>query len=58
MNKATIGKLNVDHHPTIASTYGIRSIPSLLVFSKGEVQKQIVGAVGKNELSEALDELI
>ena len=55
---AIVGKVNVDHHPTIASTYGIRSIPSLLVFSKGEVQKQIVGAVGKNELSDALDELI
>ena len=55
---AIVGKVNVDHHPTIASTYGIRSIPSLLVFSKGEVHKQIVGAVGKNELSEVLDELI
>ena len=31
--KATIGKLNVDDHPTIASNYGIRSIPSLLFFT-------------------------
>ena len=30
--KAVIGKVNIDHHPTIASQYGIRSIPSLLVF--------------------------
>ena len=56
--KAIIGKLNIDHHPTIASHYGIRSIPSLLVFSKGKVQQQIVGAVGKGELSNALDKLI
>ena len=56
--KAVVGKVNVDHHPTIASTYGIRSIPSLLVFSNGEVQQQIVGAVGKDELSEALNKLI
>ena len=56
--KAVVGKVNVDHHPTIASEYGIRSIPSLLIFSKGKVQQQIVGAVGKGELSEALDKLI
>ena len=56
--KAVIGKVNVDHHPTIASEYGIRSIPSLLIFSQGKVQQQIVGAVGKGELSEALDKLI
>ena len=56
--RAVIGKVNVDHHPTIASQYGIRSIPSLLVFAQGKVQQQIVGAVGKGELSEALDRLI
>ena len=56
--KAIIGKLNIDHHPTIASQYGIRSIPSLLVFSNGKVQQQIVGAVGKGELTNALDKLI
>ena len=56
--KAVIGKVNVDHHPTIASQYGIRSIPSLLVFSNGKVQQQIVGAVEKKELVEALDKLI
>ena len=56
--KVTVGKVNVDHHPSIASEYGIRSIPSLLIFSQGKVQQQIVGAVGKGELSEALDKLI
>ena len=56
--KAIIGKVNIDHHPSIASDYGIRSIPSLLVFSKGKVQQQIVGAVGKVELMEALNKLL
>ena len=56
--KALIGKVNIDHHPTIAQQYGIRGIPSLLLFSDGEVQQQIVGAVGKKELAEALDKLI
>ena len=56
--KAIVGKVNVDHHPSIASQFGIRSIPSLLVFLNGEVQQQIVGAVSKEELTEALDKLI
>ena len=56
--KAVVGKVNVDHHPSIASEYSIRSIPSLLIFSQGKVQQQIVGAVGKDELSEALDKLL
>jgi thioredoxin 1 len=56
--KAIIGKVNIDHHPTIASQYGIRSIPSLLVFFEGKVQQQIVGAVGKRELTDALHKLI
>ena len=56
--KAIIGKVNIDHHPSIASDYGIRSIPSLLLFYDGKVQQQIVGAVGKGELMEALDKLL
>ena len=56
--KAIIGKVNIDHHPSIASDYGIRSIPSLLVFSDGKVQQQIVGSVRKEELMEALDKLL
>ena len=56
--RAVVGKVNVDHHPTIATQYGIRSIPNLLVFSDGKVQQQIVGAVGKGELSEAINKLL
>ena len=56
--RAVVGKVNVDHHPNIASQYGIRSIPSLLVFSDGKVQQQIVGAVGKGELLEAINKLL
>ena len=56
--KATVGKVNIDHHPDIASQYGIRSIPNLLVFSDGKVQQQIVGAVSKGELSEAINKML
>ena len=56
--RAVVGKVNVDHHPDIASQYEIRSIPSLLIFSNGKVQQQIVGAVGKSEISEAINKLL
>ena len=56
--RAIVGKVNIDHHPGIASEYGIRSIPNLLVFSDGKVQQQIVGAVGKGEISEAINKLL
>ena len=56
--KAVIGKVNVDSNPTIASEYGIRSIPSLLFFKEGKVQNQIMGAVSKADIAEALNKLI
>ena len=56
--KAVIGKVNVDNNPTIASEYGIRSIPSLLFFKEGKVQNQIMGAVSKEEIEAAIETLI
>ena len=56
-SKAKIGKLNVDNHPNVATKYGIRSIPCLLFFNNGEVQKQIMGTVPKSDIATALDEL-
>ena len=56
--KAVIGKVNVDNNSNLAMTYGIRGIPNLLIFKNGEVQKQIVGNVSKNEITNAIDELL
>ena len=55
--KVSIGKLNVDNHSGIASKYGIRSIPCLLFFKNGKVEKQVVGAIDKSEISSILDSL-
>ena len=52
--KVKIGKLDVDNNPEVAMTYGIRSIPTLLVFSKGEVVDRIVGSVPKQKIVEKL----
>ncbi len=48
--KAVVGKLNVDNNPQVSSTFGIRSIPTLLVFKNGQVVDKHVGAAAKNAL--------
>ena len=53
--RAKIVKLNVDDHQGTAATYGVRSIPNLIVFKGGQVAQQIVGAVPKTKLSQALE---
>jgi thioredoxin 1 len=52
--KLKIGKVDVDNNQQIAMQYGIRSIPTLLVFKDGKVVEQIVGAAPKKSLSEKL----
>lgn len=53
--KAVIGKLNVDENPDVAGTYGIRSIPTLLVFKGGEIVDRIVGAVPKASIAQKIE---
>lgn len=57
-DKVTVGKLNVDSHPNIAAQYGIRSIPSILLFKNGQVDTQLVGAVPKAQITAMLDQAI
>ena len=52
--KLKIGKVDVDNHQKIAMQYGIRSIPTLLVFKGGKVVEQIIGAAPKKTLVEKL----
>jgi len=53
--KAKVGKLDVDNNQNVAAKYGIRSIPSLLIFKGGQVVEQIVGAVPKNQIQSKLE---
>ncbi len=53
--KAKIGKLNTDENEDVSAKYGIRSIPTLLVFKNGEVVNQLVGALPKDKIAEQLN---
>jgi thioredoxin 1 len=56
--KVTVAKLNVDENPDLAMRYNVMSIPTLLVFNKGELAKRLVGAKGKGQLLQELDEFL
>lgn len=53
--RINIGKLNVDENPKTATKYGIRGIPTLLIFKNGNVHQQIVGVRPKSEIKKILD---
>ncbi len=48
--KVKFAKVNVDENPKTPTTYGVRSIPTLIMFKGGKILDQIVGAVAKNQL--------
>ncbi len=53
--KVTIAKVNIDHNPNTAPKYGIRGIPTLLLFKDGQVVDSKVGALSRTQLKEFLD---
>lgn len=53
--KVRIGKLNIDENPSVPSKFGIRGIPTLMLFKGGEVAEQIVGVKPKADLKAAID---
>jgi thioredoxin 1 len=57
-DQVTIAKVNVDDNPDLAMRYNVMSIPTLLVFSGGEVHKRLVGAKGKAQLLQEFDEFL
>lgn len=53
--RVTIAKINVDDNQPLAARYGVRSIPTLLLFKDGEVVETLVGALPKPQLAAAID---
>lgn len=51
---AKVGKLNVDEHPAIVGKYNVMSIPTLMLFHKGQVVMQWIGVQGKETLLNAI----
>ena len=56
--QVTFTKLDVDANPKTAMEFGIRSIPTLLLFKEGKVAEQVIGAVPKSMLKKKLDKVL
>jgi thioredoxin 1 len=53
--RMTVGKLNVDENEKTAARYGIRSIPTLILFKDGEVKEVLIGNQPKNQIVQVLE---
>lgn len=56
--KLKVAKCNVDDNPQTPARYGIRAIPTLIVFKGGNVTEQITGAVAKSQIAAAVDKVV
>jgi thioredoxin 1 len=56
--KLKVVKINVDDNPQTPSKYGVRGIPNLLIIQGGQVKEQIVGAVAKKRLVDAISQVV
>jgi thioredoxin 1 len=54
VGKLKVGKVNVDENQELATKFGIRAIPTLLIIKGGQVKEQIVGMAGKKDLEKKL----
>ena len=53
--KATVVKLNVDDNPAVSQRYGIKGIPTLILFKNGKEEERVVGATSKEAISRMID---
>ena len=54
LGKLVVGKINVDENPLVAGQFGISSIPTLLLFKRGQAVNKIIGSVSKNKIAEMI----
>ncbi|OGW15332.1 MAG: thioredoxin [Nitrospinae bacterium RIFCSPLOWO2_12_FULL_47_7] len=55
-DRLLVGKINVDDNPSTATKFGIRGIPTLLLFKNGKVVQQMVGVKSKSEIKKVIEE--
>jgi thioredoxin 1 len=53
-----VAKVNVEHHEQLAEEYGVRAVPTLLVFSRGGLRDQIIGRTTEREVREMLENFV
>lgn len=53
-DKAVVAKMNVDENPTVPAKFGVRSIPTLILFKDGKATAQFVGVTSKEKLVDAI----
>ncbi len=58
LGKVKVAKLNVDDNPQAARRFGVRSIPTLIVFKDGEVQQSVIGIKPKGQLADLIERYI
>lgn len=56
--KIKVAKMNVDDNPSVPTKYGIRGIPTVILFNGGDVAEQIVGAVPKAKLADMIKKVV
>lgn len=56
--RASVFKLNVDHNPSISQRYGIKGIPTLILFRAGKEEERIVGATSKEAIARVIDKYV
>ena len=54
-NSASVVKLNVDDNPAVSQRYGIKGIPTLILFKNGKEEERVVGATSKEAISRMID---
>ena len=57
-DSVTVTKLNIDENPTTPMSYGVRGIPTLMLFKDGEIRATKVGALPKNKIVEWINESV
>ncbi len=57
-DQVSFAKCNVDNHPTLAGRYGIKSIPTLIIFSGGEPVEMMIGAVAQKKLADGIARVV
>src|ERR671918_1199897 len=54
-SNARVVKLNVDHNPSVSQRYGIKGIPTLILFKDGKEEERVVGATSKEAIARMID---